>query len=264
MISLPIHDQPGHDQSGPKSDDQAADGRRSRGRGGRRLKPDGVRPYRPITAYDRYVRLMKPLLIFVAVLSAGLSFLWPLFVDEKSSFVFNRETMPRGDQEVRVVGATYRGTDEHNRLFFISAREAVQSSPDAPRVALQELRAQMTLEEGRTAEVVAESGIYDTASQSIEVPGLMHMETSDGYRLDSFGARLDLEKKIISSDRPVEGTGPLGSLRADSFTLDIDQRLMKLDGNMRMRTVPAARSGQSAGDAPSSADPSSPNRKDNR
>ncbi|GER01987.1 hypothetical protein JCM17845_26100 [Iodidimonas gelatinilytica] len=195
--------------------------------------------FRVTTAYDRYVAFMRPALILLAIASAGLSFLWPLFVEKDSSFVFNRETMQRGEREVRVLGPIYRGTDESNRLFSIQADEAVQTSPDAPRIALTGLKANMDLGEGRTAFVAAEKGIYDTSTETVEVVGPMHLETSDGYSLEGTGAMLDLKNKIITSDQPVEGVGPLGQMRGDRITLDVNEQKAVLEGAVKMKTIPA-------------------------
>lgn len=195
--------------------------------------------FQVVTSYDRYVAVMRPTLIVFAVLCAGLSFLWPLLTRDETSFVFNQENMERGDKEVRVVGPTYRGTDAINRFFTIRADEAVQSSPDAPKIVLSGLVATMDLGEGREASVTAEEGIYDTATESVQVPGLMHLETSDGYRLDGYGTMLDLREKRVQSDRPVEGVGPLGRLRADRFVIHIDDRKAIFEGGVKMRTTPA-------------------------
>ncbi len=202
-------------------------------------QPVGGGIFQVVTPYDRYVAFMRPALVFIAVLSAGLSFLWPLLSRDETSFVFNQDHMERGEKEVRILGPTYSGTDAVNRLFTIRAEEAVQSSPDAPKVVLSGLVATMDLGDGRKASATAEEGIYDTATESVQVPGLMHLETSDGYRLDSYGTRLDLREKLVKSVRPVEGVGPLGRVRADGFVLDIDERKAVFEGNVKMRTTPA-------------------------
>lgn len=200
-------------------------------------QPVGAGIFQVVTPYDRYVAFMRPTLILIAVLSMALSFLWPLFSRDETSFVFNQETMERGEKEVRILGPTYSGTDAINRLFTIRAEEAYQSSPEAPKVVLSGLVATMDLGDGRMASATAEEGIYDTATESVQVPGLMHLETSDGYRLDSYGARLDLRKKLVESVRPVEGVGPLGRVRADGFVLNIDARKAVFEGNVKMRTT---------------------------
>jgi len=193
------------------------------------------------TAYDRYVAVMRVTLGLGAAVLAALLFLWPLMRDEERSFVLNEERMRPAGETIRIVGPVYRGTDARDRLFTVAAEQAVQSSADDPLVALEGIAARMELGESRFATATAEDGVYDTDDEILSVPGPMMLETSDGYRLNAQAARVDLADKIVSSDQPVEGLGPLGRIEAQSFTIDIDGRKAVFEGNVRMRTTPAGR-----------------------
>jgi len=195
-----------------------------------------IRPVR--TGYDVYVRCMRIALPAAAIALAGVMLFWPLLSSEERSFVLNEETMRRGGETIRIVAPSYRGTDDRGRLFTVSAERAVQESPDDASVTLEGIEAFMELGGGRSASVEAEGGVYDTDAETVRVPGEMTLTTSDGYRLEGRNARVDLADKMVISEEPVTGRGPLGEIRADRFTLDIDGRKAVFEGNLRMRTTP--------------------------
>lgn len=193
------------------------------------------------TAYDRYVAVMRIVLIAAAALLTALLALWPLLREGESSFVLNEETMRSAAERVEILRPRYEGTDSLNRLFTVTAERAEQSSPDDPTVMLEGLAARMELGEGRLATATADGGVYDTDREVLRVPDSMQLRTSDGYRLDAQDARIDLVNKMIVSERPVEGEGPLGQIEANRFTIDIDARKAVFEGDVRMRTIPARR-----------------------
>jgi len=193
------------------------------------------------TAYDTYVRIMRVALVAASAALAGALALWPLLRDEERSFVLNEEAMRPGDEAVRIVGPTYRGTDDRDRMFTIAAERAVQASPDDPIVTLEGIDAYMELDADRSAAVQAAGGIYDTREETVRVPGGMTVTTSDGYRLEGRAATVDLAGKMVSSDQPVSGRGPLGRIQAERFSLDIDGRKAVFEGNVRMHTTPERR-----------------------
>lgn len=194
-----------------------------------------------VTRHDRFVRAMRLLLPAFAAILALLTFLWPLLGAGEDSFVLRRESMQRGGEEVRIVAPVYRGTDNRDRAFALHAAEALQSSADTPVVGLADMRAEMALADDRQATVSAGNGRYDKDAATVEVPGKVSLETSDGYNLEASAARLALGEKTLSSSEPVSGKTPLGQISADGFEIDIDERKAVFEGRVRLRTTPAPR-----------------------
>ncbi len=196
---------------------------------------------RIVTRYDRYVGVMRILLPAVALVMAVFTFLWPLLHRPATSFVLNREKMQRGGEEVRIVGPVYRGTDSLGRLFVLAAREAVQSTPDAPLVVLHDMTARMDFPDDRVARVAAAEGRYEKASGTVRIPGELRFETTDGYALSARDAVIDLRGKTIRSDKPVHGRAPLGEIEAQRFFIDIAARKAVFEDGVRAHTTPAPR-----------------------
>lgn len=199
--------------------------------------------YRYVTPYDRYVRFMRLVLPALAALIGGVGILWPLFEVEESSFMLNKDSMPGAGREVRAVGATFKGTDNAGRQFTVSAEEALQDSPDAPLVALTGIAAELALSDGRSATFQAASGVYDTATETVTVPGPIVLETMDGYHLEGRSATVDLQALTLVSDQPVSGSGPLGALAANGFSIDLESGKAVFDGAVKMRTTRSEKKG---------------------
>ncbi|GAB4577263.1 MAG: LPS export ABC transporter periplasmic protein LptC [Rhodothalassiaceae bacterium] len=206
------------------------------------VEPTGAAPatevYRYVSAYDRYVALMRILLPVLALLIAGMSFLWPVFTGGETSFLLNKDSMPGAGRSVRTVGAVFRGTDNAGRQYVIAAEEALQADPDAPLIRLTALDAGIALADGREAAFHADEGLYVTRSDRLSVPGAVRIETSDGYRLEGADAEIDLKERTLSSEKPVAGTGPLGRVSADGVHIDLESGKAEFIGHVRMLTAP--------------------------
>lgn len=167
--------------------------------------------------------------------------LWPTLQDEEVSFTLSYEdTTPSSDQ-IRMENLNYVGTDLGGRRFEISADKGVQSSPEAPSIRLEGIRASVEVSDDRTVELVSDGGIFYVEENILEMAGGVVMTTSDGYRFTAGAARFDLDTYEAESDEQVSGQGPLGSFKADSFQIRIDERLVIFEGRVQMRLYPAGR-----------------------
>lgn len=191
-----------------------------------------------LAGYDRFVSIMRMLLPAVAILTLLVAVLWPLLNPQEISFTLSPDELRPNQDKIRVRGAHYTGTDGIDRLFTLSADEAVQDRPDDPIVTLKGLQADMLLSEGRQASVTAGEGRYLSADRMLDIDQGAQLLTSDGYAIRLGQVRVDLSAKIAISDQPVQGRSPLGAFEADGLELRADRRVAYLTGNVRMRVQP--------------------------
>jgi lipopolysaccharide export system protein LptC len=150
------------------------------------------------------------------------------------SFLLAKNSIEVTGQRIRVDQAKYRGVDARGRPFTITAREAVQRSSADPVVRMQGLAAEISMTEG-PAQLMADQGNFDPRRDTVMVAGPLRFRTSDGYRLDTGDVLLDLKNRRIGSGRSVMGQLPIGSFSAARMTADLDQRIVRLTGNARLR-----------------------------
>lgn len=118
----------------------------------------------------------------------------------------------------RFVGLTARGEPLH-----ISADVARPDGPDPEHIALEGVRGEVRLQDGRLVSLRADAGDWSQSEQRVLLTGEVVIESDDGYSLLSDRLSLDTQELIVVSDGPVEGEGPTGRITADSMRLSEDE-----------------------------------------
>ena len=206
------------------------------------LQADRMRSRRQLFAapggsHDRTVRFLARALPAAIGALVAVLVLSPLSPRGEISFLLDRSKVAMVQDRLRVVSAMYRGEDDAGRNFSITAGSAVQHSASQHVVEMKDITARLMLSNG-PAILTTSAGTYDFGRQMIAVPGSVNFETSDGYRMVTQGASIDVSAKRLVSQGRVEGRIPAGTFAADRIIADLDQRTVTLDGNARLRMEP--------------------------
>ena len=187
--------------------------------------------------HDRVVAASRMILpVMVGVLTAFLVAA-PLTMSGDVSFLLDKNKVEVAKERLRLQSAVYRGADRQERSFSVRAGSAVQKSSSEPIVKLTMLSAEIALAEG-PAQLMADHGRYDLSSERVMVDGPIRFVTADGYRLNTNDATLDLKSRTLNSAGAVTGQVPQGVFSAAGMSADLDQRIVTLKGNARLRIVP--------------------------
>jgi lipopolysaccharide export system protein LptC len=197
----------------------------------------------PGGSHDKLVGFLARALPMGVGLIAALMIITPLSPRGEVSFLLDRNTVSVIEERLSVDNAMYRGRDNQGRPFSITAGEAVQRSSSEGKVRMDDLLAQLLLEEG-PAQLSAAGGIYDIDSEVVDVEGTMRVRTADGYAIEASGVEFNLETRTMSGSDGVEGAVPVGTFSANSMRGDLDARTISLDGNARMTMVPGKLQGE--------------------
>ncbi|NKJ43246.1 MULTISPECIES: LPS export ABC transporter periplasmic protein LptC [unclassified Novosphingobium] len=184
--------------------------------------------------HDRVVRTLAVVLPGLIGAMLAVMVLSPLAPRGEISFLLDRTKVAVVADRLRVVSAMYRGADNKGRTFSVTAGTAVQHSAAQDVVQLKDVTARVMLKDG-PAILTTQQGAYDFGKQFITVPGVVNFESSDGYRMITDGASIDLNKRRMVSDGHVEGRLPTGTFSADRITANLDDRVVTLEGHARMR-----------------------------
>jgi lipopolysaccharide export system protein LptC len=111
----------------------------------------------------------------------------------------------------------------------------VQKTSDNPLVELTGLRGEITLRDG-PATIRADKGAYDLEAEKLMVIGDIVFDAM-GYKVLTGDAILDLQTRTLVSPRGLNGTGPLGTFKAETFRVNINNRSVVLERG-RMRITP--------------------------
>ena len=90
---------------------------------------------------------------------------------------------------------------------------------------------------GDTSRVLAETGLYDLPNRTLDLFSSVNLSTPEGYSFASEHARIHLREERVTGEQPVEGTGPMGTIRADRYEIRDGGDHIVFEGNVRARLV---------------------------
>ena len=186
---------------------------------------------------DRMVAFLSRALPMGVGVLAALMVITPLSPRGEVSFLLDRNKVAVINERLRVDNALYRGADNKNRPFSLTAGEAVQRSSAEGIVRMNDVVARLLLDEG-PARLVAQGGQYSIDNEIVAVRGPLRLTAADGYRMVARGVSLDLANKQLVGSGGVDGAIPAGTFSADRLNADLSARTITLTGNARLRMEP--------------------------
>lgn len=186
------------------------------------------------SSHDRIVRALRiGLPLVIGVIAAVLVFS-PFTQRSEVSFLLAKDKVEVAKERMRVTRAEYRGQDTKGRPFALIAGSAVQKSSAEPVVQMTDLSGAIRLEDG-PATIAAEHAQYNMETEKVSVPGTVLVKSADGYRIDAENVALDLQTRSLTGDSGVEGTLNIGRFSANQLYADLDERIVRLSGDARLR-----------------------------
>ena len=177
------------------------------GRAANRLAPPSWR-----SGHTIVVGALKIGLPLIAVGLVLLVILWPRLFPARS-VLDPRESVFSGGDDVAMTDPRYVGRDAQDRPFAVRAEEAHRGS-QRDAIYLAAPHGTITLDGGRSLAARAESGHYDEEAKVLDLDGNVTVRHSSGYVLHTSTATLNLDKAQATTERPVAGHGPAGTIHA--------------------------------------------------
>ena len=191
----------------------------------------------PGGARDRTLRLLAGALPAGVGVVAAVMILAPLGPRGEISFLLDRNKVALTQDRLRVDHAMYRGSDNKGRPFSLTSTNALQHAANVPVVQLQGVMGRILLDSG-PAELSAQDGAYNIASDQVTVHGSVDFRAADGYRMVTRNVTFDMRRRRIMGAGGIDGAIPAGTFSADRIVADLDGRTIALDGHARLRMAP--------------------------
>ncbi|MBK6412656.1 LPS export ABC transporter periplasmic protein LptC [Sphingopyxis sp.] len=186
------------------------------------------------SSHDRVVRILRyGLPLVIGVVAAVLVFS-PFSQRSEISFLLAKDKVDMATERMKVTRAEYRGQDAKGQPFALLAGSAVQKSSAEPIVRMTDLSGAIRLTDG-PATIVARNSAYNMETEKVAVPGLVQVKSADGYRIDASNVSIDLKTRTLTGQGGVNGTLNIGNFSANQLSADLDQRIVRLQGNARLR-----------------------------
>jgi lipopolysaccharide export system protein LptC len=183
--------------------------------------------------HDRLIRALRVVLpSIIGALVAVLAFS-PFAGKQELSFVLDKDEVNMARERMRLTEARYRGEDSQGRPFSLRAGSAVQKSSADPVLEMTDLQGRILMEDG-PASLTAGQGLYDLSKETMRVTGPLAFQ-SVGYDIVASNVELALKTREMRSFGPVDGRTKVGTFRADRLSADLNTRVVRLDGGVRLR-----------------------------
>ncbi len=133
--------------------------------------------------------------------------------------------------------ASLTGTFVDGRRYQIVATTAAMHSPDAPIIALQNVRAAMQTEDGGRLDITAKQGQFNRNENRIALAGDVVANRSDGYEVRSQTADIWDANGEIAAKTPMETEiwGPEGTAASAALDAKPGLRSIRLIGPVKVR-----------------------------
>lgn len=169
---------------------------------------------------SRFVGAMRVALPVLALVLIALLIAWPQIYRRSDGFRLAFSTLEVEDGALTMTKARYRGTDDKDQPFLVSADTATQDANDPKLVTLDRIAADMTMRDGTWLALNANTGAYHQGDQVLTLQGDISVYTDRGYELHGISAQANLGAGTLASDDKVWGQGPFGLLRANGMRVD--------------------------------------------
>jgi lipopolysaccharide export system protein LptC len=170
----------------------------------------------PGNRYSRRVALLKIALPAIGVSLLLLVVAWPrlapLFDRLRFAAIDLREA-----RELRMIRPRYAGTDREGHPVLVTAAVGRQVPQRNDVMALDQPEADLKSHGGANIVVTADSGVYQTQTQFLDMFGNVTVTHENGTKIVTASARLDAANNAAEGHDPVEGHGPSGDVAGQGF-----------------------------------------------
>ncbi|PHS26926.1 MAG: LPS export ABC transporter periplasmic protein LptC [Robiginitomaculum sp.] len=122
------------------------------------------------------------------------------------------------DGEVRMINPRFTGRDSAGRPYVVIADTATRRRDEPDTTDLVNPRLD-TAPGADSSQVTAKGGVYRANKKTLTLFDSVHFTTPNGYEYVTEHAKFYIDTDHIVGDKPVSGTGPMGSVRADAYEI---------------------------------------------
>jgi len=181
---------------------------------------------------SRFVGLVRMLFVAGAAISAGIM-VGPIIANAFNGASTAIETL-EGDQVVTMVNPRFTGRNVAGDAFVITADTARRRRADASIIDLTNPR----LMDDKGTVVTAPTGTYHQNDEFLDLFEDVRLVDEEGYVFTTTEARAFVQDGRVEGLQPLDGSGPLGDVRADTYEILDEGNRVVLRGNVDMTIFP--------------------------
>ena len=183
--------------------------------------------------HSRRVRTLKVLLPALSVLGVvgfvGWSYLSVPFVEGVTV-----EGAAITDGKLVMNNPKMDGFTKDNLPYTMTAARAIQDLTNTSVIKLEDIDAKVPINAENTAKIVAASGVFDNAANTLLIDTPMKIVTSDGMTANLLSANVDIGSGSMTSPDPVEITMDGSRLAANTMQVADNGKVLVFEKRVRM------------------------------
>jgi len=181
----------------------------------------------------KMVSFTKGTLIGFAVLMV-IALVWIAnFNQTKERFNLSFSSVEEGENDrPMMINPKLQGMDAKGNPYTVTAKTAAQI--DAENVELRQLQADITTESQNWVTIFADEGSLNSAADVLFVRGNVRLFHDAGYQFNTESALVDMANEMVKGEKPVRGTGLLGSIQSNAFQLWSKQHHIRFDRRVKV------------------------------
>jgi lipopolysaccharide export system protein LptC len=195
--------------------------------------------------YTRFVRIMKVMLPLIACSLIVLVVVYSSKGREAKVKIVAQD-IGSVDKDRQLVSPKLTGTDGRGQPFTVTAKGATQAPGKARRLTIDEVTADITMQDKSWVQVGAVKGELDVEGKTLDLTNSINIYSDQGYECHTEAARYDFGTGLLKGDAPIKCQGPMGLFTAKKFEGLRDPRVLRFMGGVQTTYVPTARTGEAA------------------
>lgn len=185
-----------------------------------------------VRRHSRFVRRMRVILpstgVAMALAVIGYSIVMSAFPE------FDLGVLSIETDGLVMTSPRLAGHSEKGRAYVLEADRAVQPLDNTDIVSLEKVKAFSEMSDGDEATMTAESGLYRSDKEFLELREDIVVVTKSGYTIRSAAADIDFEAGTLKSDSEVTIVSDELDLRADTAEVTDQGKVITFRGNVKI------------------------------
>lgn len=167
----------------------------------------------------RYVQFMKFVLPLLAIVIVAAVLVWPQLAKRANLLPLNFTDVDSASSALVMKNPRYRGVDAKNQPYVVTADRAIQDPQDDQLVTMDNVQADLTMNNGGWWSLTANTGYYDGKKRLLDLYGNLQAFSDKGYEMHGLSAEVNLDTKVVSSDEKVWGHTDMGAIKANGMRI---------------------------------------------
>lgn len=186
--------------------------------------------------HSRLVISLKVFFPSLAAVMVGLVILWPQMKaqqDESISLVASETDQLNLPSDQSMLNPRFFTVDQKNEPFSLTAGVAFELPGDVRRVRLDDIQADLLMQNDRWFALDATVGVYSQSTDTMELLKQVNLYTETGEEIETTQALINMRNRDISGTQDVFLRTPSGYAHAQGFSVTQDGTVFRLTGKTR-------------------------------